>query len=87
LEPHAVAKFLANMFPDRTLHAVGNGWSLLDCTSLQIAQHNHSVLTSADNLLALAEQAWKRGEASPVEHALPVYLRGVSAWKKARGKK
>ncbi|MGI9286840.1 MAG: tRNA (adenosine(37)-N6)-threonylcarbamoyltransferase complex dimerization subunit type 1 TsaB, partial [Pseudomonadales bacterium] len=41
LEPHAVAKFLANMFPDRTLHAVGNGWSLLDCTSLQIAQHNH----------------------------------------------
>lgn len=82
LQPQALAEALAKKFPDRALYAVGDGWSLLERDGLHIDYHNADALTSADNLLVLAEQAWKEGRALPAEQALPVYLRDSSAWKK-----
>lgn len=82
LKPHELTELLAKMFPDRTVLAVGDGWSLFERDVLPVEWHDDNVLAPADNLLALAEQAWCEGKALPAEQALPVYLRDSSAWKK-----
>lgn len=82
LAPHAAADVLAKEFPDRVIYAVGNGWPLLACDGLRVENCNPAAQTSADHLLTLAERAWESGKAVPAEQALPVYLRGSSAWQK-----
>lgn len=82
LVPQKVPALLADMFPLHTIQAIGSGWPLLECDSLQIDHHDPGASTSAEHMLALAEHAWQSGAALPAEQAMPVYLRGSSAWQK-----
>ncbi len=82
LTPIALQDLLAEMFPAHKIQAVGNGWPLLNCDSLQIDYHDPGAMPSAEYMLALAEQAWQSGKVLPAEQAMPVYLRGSTAWQK-----
>ncbi len=82
LTPAAVPALLTALFPGRAIHAVGNGWPLLNSDDLHIEYRDHAAITSARYMLALAEQVWQNAEALPAEQAMPVYLRGSCAWQK-----
>ncbi len=82
LTPAAVPELLAELFSGRPIQALGNGWPLLNTDDLHIEYRDPAAITSAEHMLALAEQAWQNAEALPAEQAMPVYLRGSSAWRK-----
>lgn len=63
--------------------AIGSGW--VAYPPAQLGVQPASVLTGepdAEDVLALAVRAWRRGEAQPAEQLQPVYLRDTVAWKK-----
>ncbi|MCP9267005.1 tRNA (adenosine(37)-N6)-threonylcarbamoyltransferase complex dimerization subunit type 1 TsaB [Xenorhabdus bovienii] len=66
----------------------GTGWEaypqLLD-THLDLVKSDIT-LPHAEDMLPLAVQMWKAGEATAVEHAEPVYLRNEVTWKKLPGR-
>lgn len=82
LTPAALPELLTEQFPGRAIQAIGNGWPLLNCDGLNIEYNDPAATTAAEHMLALAAHAWQSGAALPAEQAMPVYLRGSSAWRK-----
>lgn len=63
--------------------AIGSGW--VAYPPAQLGVQPASVLAGepdAEDVIALAVCAWRRGEAQPAEQLQPVYLRDTVAWKK-----
>lgn len=58
-----------------TWFGAGTGWGYAPRMPVRPAQSDASLLPHAVDLLALAEFAWRRGEALPADEAQPVYLR------------
>jgi tRNA threonylcarbamoyladenosine biosynthesis protein TsaB len=53
----------------------GTGWGYADRLPVVPIASDAGMLPHAEDLLRLAEYAWRRGEAVEAEHAQPVYLR------------
>tara|TARA_R100000501_G_C2629670_1_gene124464 strand:- start:4457 stop:4930 length:474 start_codon:yes stop_codon:yes gene_type:complete len=85
--PSAVS--LPDVSADRWI-GVGSGWAFAGDMPADVAETvavvDDTLVPRACEVVRLAEQGYRQGEAVPAEQAQPVYIRDEVAWKKLPGR-
>jgi len=72
------------------LHAIGTGFTLIERMPDTVRKSLHSIDISsqpqAEDIVAIAAQAFNQGKTCRAEEASPVYIRDEVAWKKLPGR-
>lgn len=90
IAPAILVEHIASLGQDEHCWSmVGTGWqaysSALDTLSIE-TDKTDILYPQAQDMVVLAQQAWKQGLQVPVEQAEPCYLRDTVAWKKLPGR-
>lgn len=90
IAPSRLLDHLAGQAEDKDCWTMtGTGWQayaeILATLPLRTAQ-SEVLYPQAQDMVVLAQQAWKKGLYVPVEQATPCYLRDTVAWKKLPGR-